>query len=63
MRKVTSVARVITKHTAIDMPVAVESLLETPRNGQMPRNCARTILLTNIAEMIIRKYSIRLSSF
>ena len=30
-RKVTSVASVITKHTAMDIPVAVDSLLETPR--------------------------------
>jgi hypothetical protein len=40
------------------MPVAVDSLLETPRKGQIPRNWARTILLTKIAEIIIRKYSI-----
>ena len=51
----------MTKQTAIDMPVAVDSLLETPRYGQIPRNCARTMLLTKIAEMIIRKYSISLS--
>jgi hypothetical protein len=42
----------------MDIPVAVDSLLDTPRKGQMPRNCDRTILLTKIAEIIIRKYSI-----
>ena len=58
MRYVTRVARVITKHTAMDMPVAVDSLFDTPRNGQIPRNWDRTILLTNIAAINIRKYSI-----
>jgi hypothetical protein len=42
----------------MDIPVAVESLLETPRKGQIPRNWARTILFTNIADIIMRKYSI-----
>jgi hypothetical protein len=52
-RYVTTVASVITKHTAIDIPVAVLSLFDTPRNGQIPRNCESRILFTNIAEMII----------
>ena len=29
---------------------------DIPRNGQIPRNCDNTILLTNIAEMNIKKY-------
>ena len=53
----------MTKQTARLIPVAVESLLLTPRKGQMPRNCARTILLTNIADIMMRKYSIRQSYF
>jgi hypothetical protein len=57
-RKVTTVASVITKHTAIDIPVAVLSLLDTPRNGHTPRNCDSRILFTNIAEMMISIYSI-----
>ena len=42
----------------MDMPDAVDSLLDTPRKGQMPRNCARTMLLTKMADIIMRKYSI-----
>jgi hypothetical protein len=57
MRYVTSVDRVITKTTAPDMPVAVDDLLETPRKGHVPRNWASIMLLTNIAEIIMRKYS------
>ena len=52
-RYVTTVARVITKHTAMDMPAAVLNLLDTPRKGQIPRNCASRILFTNIADMNI----------
>ena len=55
IRYVTSVARVMTKTTAPAIPVAVEILLETPRKGQVPRNWASITLLTNIAEMIMRK--------
>ena len=58
MRKVTTVASVMTKHTARLMPEAVDSLFDTPRKGQIPRNCARTILLTKIAEMMMSRYSI-----
>jgi hypothetical protein len=52
------VARVITKTTAPPIPTDVESLLETPRNGQIPRNCANTMLFTKIAEIMIMMYSI-----
>ena len=52
----------MTKQTAMLMPVEVESFPETPRKGQMPRNWARTILLTNIAEIMMRKYSIPVTS-
>jgi hypothetical protein len=34
------------------MPTAVSTLLETPINGHIPRNFARTILLMNTADMI-----------
>ena len=56
--QVTMVARVSTKATAADMPSEVSTFLETPRKGQMPRNCDRMILLTNIALMKINMYSI-----
>jgi hypothetical protein len=49
---------VITKITAPVIPTDVEILLETPRNGHTPRNCANKILLTNIADITITKYSI-----
>ena len=52
------VARVITKATAADMPSEVSIFFDTPRKGQMPRNCDRMILLTNIALMKINTYSI-----
>ena len=48
------VASVITKHTAPDIPTAVLSLEDTPRKGQIPRNWLRTMLLTNIAEMMMK---------
>ena len=44
------VASVITKSTALPIPMEVDILLETPTNGQIPRNCANTILLTKMAE-------------
>ena len=55
---VTSVASTMTKATAADMPSDVSIFLETPRKGQMPRNCANTMLLTKMALMKIRIYSI-----
>jgi hypothetical protein len=51
------VARVITKTTAPPIPTEVDNLFDTPRNGQIPRNWAKTMLLTKIAEMIIMMYS------
>ena len=56
--KVTNVAKIITNVTAPVIPKAVGTLLETPRNGQIPKNCANTILLTNTAAMNINMYSI-----
>ncbi len=53
----------MTKQTAPDIPVAVESLLDTPMNGQVPRNWASMMLLTKIAETMISKYSITRYSF
>ena len=35
--------------TARPMPMAVSLFLETPRNGQIPRNCAKMKLLVRIA--------------
>ncbi len=49
INQVTTVATVMTKVTAIPMPRAVSTFLETPRKGQMPRNRARTKLLTKMA--------------
>src|SRR5665648_263015 len=56
------VASTITKVTAPDIPIAVLTLFETPRKGHTPRNWARTMLLTSIAEIISKMYSISLSS-
>ena len=58
MRYVTMVAMVSTKATAAPMPRALSTFFDTPRKGQMPRNCDSTILLTNIAVMTIRMYAI-----
>jgi hypothetical protein len=55
---VTIVASVSTKATAADMPNEVSIFFDTPRNGQMPRNCDNTMLFTKIAEIKIRMYSI-----
>jgi len=49
------VAKTITKATAPVIPIAVESFLETPKNGQTPKNCIRTMLLTNMAAIIITR--------
>ena len=56
--KVTRVARIITKVTAPVIPKAVETFLDTPRNGQIPKNCASTMLLTKTAAINIKIYSI-----
>src|SRR5210317_186243 len=59
--QVTTVATVMTKVTAIPIPRAVSTFLETPRNGQMPRKRANTKLLTKIAlTKITRRSAIRL---
>ena len=34
---------------AMDMPMAVSSLLDTPMNGHSPRNCTSTKLFTRMA--------------
>ena len=46
---VTAVARTITKITATDIPTAVSNFLDTPRNGQIPKNLDNTKLLVRIA--------------
>jgi len=38
----------ITRITAMLIPIAVLSFLDTPRNGQIPRNFERTKLSTKI---------------
>ena len=48
----------ICKTTAADMPNAVSTFLETPKNGQIPKNCDNTMLFTKIAEININIYSI-----
>ena len=52
------VDKTITNVTAPVMPIAVPIFFETPRNGQIPRNCVKTMLLTMIADMMIKMYSI-----
>ena len=52
------VAMVNTKATAALIPIAVSTFLDTPRNGQIPRNCDNTMLFTKIAEININIYSI-----
>ena len=39
----------MTKMTAMPMPVAVSTFLETPRKGQMPRKREKIKLLTRMA--------------
>ena len=48
---------VSTKATAAPIPKAVSIFFDTPKKGQMPKNCDNTILFTNIAEMNIKIYS------
>ena len=57
------VASVSTKATAADMPSEVSIFFDTPRKGQMPRNCANTMLLTKMALMKMSKYSIDYAFF
>ena len=47
----------MTNVTAAPMPTEVLTLLDTPKNGQMPKNCDRTTLLTKMEAMIMTKYS------
>src|SRR5690554_2981048 len=47
------VAMVSTKVTASPMPIAVSTFLDTPKKGQIPRNCDNTTLFTKMATMII----------
>ena len=48
---------VSTKVTASPIPIAVSTFFETPRKGQIPRNCDNTTLLTKMATMMIPIYS------
>ena len=47
------VAIVSTNATAADIPNAVSTFLDTPKNGQIPKNCDNTMLLTKMAVMNI----------
>lgn len=49
IRLVTKEAKVITKITAMPIPSAVSTFLETPKKGQMPKNLVRTKLFTKMA--------------
>jgi hypothetical protein len=49
IRYVTIVAIVKTNATAAHIPAAVSTFLDTPKNGQMPKNCDNTMLFTKIA--------------
>jgi hypothetical protein len=49
------VAITMTKVTAPVIPRPVEIFLETPRKGQIPKNWLNTMLLTNMADMMIIK--------
>ena len=61
IKKVMRVAMVMTKTTAAPMPTDEEILLETPRNGQIPNVCAKTMLLTKIALIISSIYSMMIN--
>jgi hypothetical protein len=54
------VAKVITKSTEAPIPIAVSILVLTPKKGQMPRNCASTMLLTRMADIKMITYSMAL---
>jgi hypothetical protein len=51
----------ITNVTAAPIPIDVSTFDDTPRKGQIPRNCANTTLFTKIAPMIIAKYEISIT--
>jgi hypothetical protein len=57
------VAMTITKVTAPAIPIAVEMRFDTPKKGHIPKNCANTMLLTKIADIIIMKYVMIMSSY
>jgi hypothetical protein len=57
------VANVSTKATAADIPSEVSIFFDTPRNGQIPRNCDNTMLFTKMALMKIKIYSIIFAFF
>ena len=63
IKKVTIVEMVRTNVTAMPMPIAVSIFFDTPRKGQMPRNCDRTMLLTKTAAMKMMMYSIRAEGY
>ena len=50
-------ARPMTKVTAMPMPTAVSTFLETPRKGQMPRNWEKMKLFARMAPSVIARSS------
>ena len=48
-------ARPMTKVTAMPMPTAVSTFLDTPRKGQMPRNWEKMKLFAKIAPSVIAR--------
>ena len=59
IKNVTIVEIANTKVTAAPIPIEVSTFLETPKNGQIPKNCDNTTLLTNTATININIYSIQ----
>ena len=47
----------MTKVTAMPMPTAVSTFLETPRKGQMPRNWEKMKLFARMAPSMIARSS------
>ena len=59
MTEVIHEARAITNITAPDIPMAVPSRLETPRNGHIPRKRDNTKLYTSTAPTVNSRYFIK----
>ena len=53
MTLVANDASVMTKITAAPMPAAVSTFLDTPKNGQIPKNWLNTTLFTRADPMAI----------
>ena len=53
----TIVNKVMTNMTANPMPTAVDIFFETPKKGQIPKNCDKIMLLTKTAVIKIMMYA------